>query len=122
MKVKTTFKNIKEQKRLMLGVGYCNLQRLLSVCKFDPTLYNSTINGWACDYYPINEQLGVVTGYNFSRACTIATYDLNDDFQQKLHALENKAYSVEWRSKESEDLKNEFIALLEEVLNGNYRK
>ena len=60
MKFKTTKKAMKESHYHIIGTGYCNLQYLL---KFeDEIAYSTRTEGWACDYYEVNNVL-ISTGY-----------------------------------------------------------
>lgn len=62
-----TFKAMKQIRPLVVGVGYCNLQRLLY--PLNRTGYNYTREGWACDCFVLDDNVAVVTGYDYSRAC-----------------------------------------------------
>ncbi len=123
MKIKATKAQIKAQKTFVLGVGYCRLHRFLKKINAEPTLYNAGVYGWRCDFYPINEDFGVVTGYIVDRACDVAQWELNATFNDLLDALENKANSIQWSDKEErESLENEFIDLLYRAKNGEFAK
>lgn len=121
MKVQTTKARIKAQKSFVLGLGYCTIPHLLKKISVEPTLYNAGVYGWCCDFYPINADLGIVTGYNVDRAYDLAQWDLNSEFNDKLNALENNAKAIQWSDKE-ESLKNDFIDLLYKAKNGEFTK
>lgn len=64
MKMKTEAKRkiIKDDNEFIIGIGYCKAQHLL---KFqEPFAYSTRPEGWACDYYKIDNIL-VSTGYDF---------------------------------------------------------
>lgn len=123
MKIKATFTEIKNRRHFVLGVGYCALQRTLALLRYEADLYNATINGWACDFYPINADIGIVTGYDYSRACDITAYDLIPIFAEKLREIEQKAYAISFGDeKRKAELKAEFENLLEQAKNGKFNK
>ena len=60
MKFKTTKKEIYQNYKNVICVGYCKLDNLLA--NHDPIGYNSGVDGWKCDIYDING-VAIVTGY-----------------------------------------------------------
>jgi hypothetical protein len=60
MKFKVTKKEMKASFNYILGVGYCDLQTLLKGT--NPVAYSVSQNGWACDYYEVDNVL-ICTGY-----------------------------------------------------------
>ena len=60
MKYKVTKKEIKAYHNQILQVGYCDLQDLLRFS--EPVAYSTRAEGWACDYYEIDELI-ISTGY-----------------------------------------------------------
>ena len=60
MKFKTTKKEIYQNYKNVICVGYCKLDNLLTNHK--PIAYNSGADGWKCDIYDING-VAIVTGY-----------------------------------------------------------
>ena len=60
MKFKTTRKQINQNYKNVICVGYCKLDYLLS--NHEPIAYNSGVDGWKCDIYDING-VAIVTGY-----------------------------------------------------------
>lgn len=62
MKVQTTQKNIKNLfGKNVFALGYCFAHCLLRGC--EPFAYNSGIYGWNCDYYLIDGNTCICTGY-----------------------------------------------------------
>jgi hypothetical protein len=60
MKIKVTKKAMKESYDTILSIGYCNAQNLL---KYENEIaYSTRSEGWACDYYDINN-VCISTGY-----------------------------------------------------------
>lgn len=60
MKRKITKKELKKLYPVQIRVGYCNLQTML-VYK-EPEYFISSMHGWDCDVYIIDE-IAIVTGY-----------------------------------------------------------
>ena len=73
-KYKVTKKEMKKSYDKIICVGYCNLQNLL---KFqEPFAYSTRAEGWACDYYDIDNVL-ISTGYApIDGKRTKSTYDI----------------------------------------------
>lgn len=62
MKFKTTKKQMKEYYGSKLySIGYCNAQYLFTFEQ--PTAYSTRAEGWACDYYEVNN-ICFSTGYS----------------------------------------------------------
>lgn len=61
MKFKTTKKNMRDSYNRIISIGYCDAQYLLNY--ENPTAYSAGANGWACDYYDIDNTL-ISTGYS----------------------------------------------------------
>ena len=121
MKIKATKREMKKQKNFVLGVGYCAIYHILKRIDVEPTLYNEGVYGLRCDFYPINEDLGIVTGYNVDRACDVAQWELNKEFNDKLQALEDRAHACKWGDQEEiERLENDFVDLLYKAKNGEF--
>ena len=60
MKFKTTRKQINQNYRRVICIGYCDAQYLLN--GKNPIAYNSGVYGWNCDVYDI-KGVAIVTGY-----------------------------------------------------------
>lgn len=61
MKFKTTKRGILSGYPVVICVGYCSLQSLLS-CKRE-TAYTTRREGWAADVYEVSPSVAIVTGY-----------------------------------------------------------
>lgn len=60
MKFKTTRKEITQNYKNVICVGYCKMDYLLS--NQQPIAYASGVDGWKCDIYDVNG-VAIVTGY-----------------------------------------------------------
>ena len=61
MKVKVTEKQIKNNYKNIIELGYCEANSLLM--SIEPTFYTSGVYGWNADIYQINYNTVIVTGY-----------------------------------------------------------
>jgi hypothetical protein len=61
MKLATTKKQIKNNFNNIISIGYCDIQYLTYYKR--PFAYSYGVNGWACDYYEVNN-VCISTGYN----------------------------------------------------------
>ena len=91
---------IKASKRDMKGnyhiisVSYCGLQYLLRY--ENAVAYSSGSNGWACDYYDIDNVI-VSTGYApISSKNTNASYELIKKYELKASKIEND-YNIDYK-------------------------
>ena len=82
-KLKTSQSKMKTSSPIVLGVGYCELQRLLSY--ESPIAYAANQYGWVCDLYMINDRYSIVTGYSYSLACN---RQLTSEQREELQAIE----------------------------------
>ena len=109
MKFKTTRKAIKANSRIILKVGYCDLQSLLRFK--DPVAYTSGTYGWNADIYEMGG-VTIVTGYrpfgNYHNG------DLVAEYEAKAHNIATD-YQVDWETR-----KNEVNKLLDEFVNKVY--
>lgn len=122
MKIKATFEEIKNRREFVVGVGYCELQKTLIALGYEVDLYNAAHNGWVCDFYPITPKIGVVTGYDYNKACDVTAYNLVPLFAQKLREIEQKANKINYDDVGKAELKAEFENLLEQAANGVYTR
>lgn len=123
MKIRASFSQVKKRRQFVLGVGYCTLQRLLNVLRYQEGLYCTNRYGWACDFYGITDDIGIVTGYEYTRASTMTAYDLSPKLVEALYELEQSAYRVDAHDlDEIEDIRNRFLAVLGKAKAGGYAK
>ena len=104
-KIKTTKKEMRNN-YIILGVGYCDMQHILTF--ESPIAYSAGYYGWACDYYLIkDEALGEViisTGYSPIASKNMNTYyNLIREYEEKARQLntkeEHKALLIELLNK-----------------------
>lgn len=62
MKCQAKLKEIRALGCNVLGVGYCDVQDLLTFINWEPVYYTAGVYGWNADYYRINGWL-LSTGY-----------------------------------------------------------
>ena len=105
MKLKTTKKAIRNSGYNVLKIGYCNAQNLLR--HKSPFAYSERREGWACDYYQINNTI-ISTGYDPIGAKV--DYDLIREYDKKAEAIW-RDYSRTYEDQEAavDTLLNEFI-------------
>ena len=108
-KLKTSQSKMKDFSPIVLGVGYCELQRLLSY--ESPIAYATNQDGWACDLYLISDKFSIVTGYSYSRACNRR---LTSEQREELQAIENSCFNS---SSDRQTRKDLLIAFLEKHFN-----
>lgn len=108
MKFKTTKKAIREMGDPIYCVSYCNLQNLLRFR--DPFAYSTRAEGWACDYYSI-ENFIICTGYAPIGRKT--DYNLCREYDQKAREVLCD-YSLTWEQQRDrlEELIEEFAGKL----------
>ena len=87
-KLKTSQSKMKTFSPTVLGVGYCELQCLLS---YESAIaYASGKNGWVCDLYMINDKFSIVTGYSYLQACN---EQLTSEQREELQAIEKSCFN-----------------------------
>ena len=107
-KYKVTRKSMKESYDRIAKVGYCNLQCLL---KFqEPFAYSTRVEGWACDYYDINNVL-ISTGYSpIENKRTKCSYDICKKYNDEAYKiLCDCSLTYEEQKEKIDNLLNEFI-------------
>lgn len=108
MKFKATKKAIKENYLKIVGIGYCNAQYLL---QYEPEIaYSAGQNGWACDYYDVDNVL-ISTGYAPIESRNVrCTYDIVSKYEDLARA--NVLSNLPWEEKKenNKDLLKQFIA------------
>lgn len=61
MKFKTTQREVRKNYPIIIKVGYCSLQTLLSF--ENPIAYTTRREGWGCDIYQLSQNTALSTGY-----------------------------------------------------------
>lgn len=107
MKFKTTKKEMNRHYSTILRVSYSSLQSLLRY--LEPFAYSTRIEGWACDYYKVNDVI-ISTGY--APIGIVVNYDLIKEYEKKAEAIvfNNYTEAEEIKREKIESLLNEFIA------------
>lgn len=108
MKYKVTKKEIRESGNKVYCVGYCNLQFLLNF--HEPFAYSTRAEGWACDYYLINDII-ISTGYAPIGRKT--DYSLCREYDKKAEKVRGD-YNLTWEQQKEtiEALLIEFVEKL----------
>lgn len=107
---KITRKQVNMYKNIIC-VPYCDLWYLLYFR--NRTGYNSGVYGWNYDFYHINLNTCIVTGYRpFGN---IKNYDLCDEYNEKAkNIIEDRTLSDEEKKEKVENLLEEFIEKITE--------
>lgn len=107
---KITRKQVNMYKNIIC-VPYCDLWYLLYFR--NKTGYNSGVYGWNYDFYHINLNTCIVTGYRpFGN---IKNYDLCDEYNEKAkNIIEDRTLSNEEKREKVENLLEEFIEKITE--------
>lgn len=107
---KITRKQVNMYKNIIC-VPYCDLWYLLYFR--NRTGYNSGVYGWNYDFYHINLNTCIVTGYRpFGN---IKNYDLCDEYNEKAkNVIEDRTISDEEKKEKVENLLEEFIEKITE--------
>lgn len=106
MKFKTTKKAMRDSNQTIISIGYCDAQYLLR--HENPVAYSAGVNGWACDYYLI-DNVCISTGYN--PIGKFVDYDTIKSYESKA------AETVHNNNISYEDQKNQVTALLNQFIN-----
>ena len=84
MKFKVTKKEMNRNYDTILGIGYCRLQNLLR--NTDAIAYSVRAEGWACDYYVIDNIL-ISTGYSPLKSKNLNSIDYYNITELDFQAL-----------------------------------
>ena len=104
MKLKTTKKAINASGKKVLKVGYCGLQSLLNW--IEPFAYSARTEGWACDYYNIDNII-ISTGY--APIGNAVDYSLIEEYEKKAEGIRYSDLKWDDRKTELEKLTLEFL-------------
>lgn len=108
VKLKATKKEMKEGYYYILSVGYCGIQSLLNEQR--PFAYSSRAEGWACDYYEVDDVL-ISMGY-----APLSNKNMIEDYSI-IKEYENKALKIDELRLPCDERKAKKEALLKEMLN-----
>lgn len=104
MKFKTTKKAMRDNYNNILSVGYCSMQYLLKYQ--EPIAYSAGTNGWACDYYIIDNVL-ISEGYSpLNNKNTTYDYDTLNKYESMAREV---VYNYELSWEEQKELVNELL-------------
>ena len=95
MKVKVSKKQIRDNYHNIISIGYCDAWYLLAYK--DADYYSSGIYGWACDYYKINYNTIISTGY--SPIGNIREYEFTRKMNEKARKIYNS--DIPYKSKQT---------------------
>lgn len=105
MKVKVTRKEVKENFTNVLCISYCNLQYLLYYRSAD--YYSTRAEGWACDYYVINNDVIISTGY--APIGQKIDYKIVRKYDLKAQKIIYSDFKFETKKRKLDTLLNQFI-------------
>lgn len=109
MKLKATYKEIKQSNSKIIRLGYCEVQTLLRY--HEPFAYSCGVYGWNCDYYQIDNTI-ICTGYRPIGNLSIK-YDDIREYEKKAEKIVYTAFfsglSYEDQVKQVNDLLLEMI-------------
>lgn len=106
-KIKVSKKEIKNCCRDIICVGYRDLQFLLYYKYAD--FYSSGVYGWSCDYYKINDDLIICTGY-LPIGNIVPNYEETREVEKKAREIVFHAdLTIEQKKKKLNNLLNRYI-------------
>ena len=101
MKVKVTKKEIRENYNNIITIGYCNAQFMLR--HLAPDYYSAGTCGWSCDYYKINNNTIISTGYSPIKG--IENYNIVKKYEKKAEKI-NHNNNYNWNTIQKKLAKN----------------
>lgn len=114
-----TISAFKNNKKMVLAVGYCELPNLFGRV-FQRVGCWSNIYGWRADFFEVGYRLGVITGYD-SKGSDIKAWDLNDEFNQACRVLDQRAKNWIWGDEEEQNaIIDAFAELMEKAYKGEF--
>ena len=110
MKVKVSKKEVRENYKNIICLGYCSLSWLLHYNEAD--YYSCGVYGWACDYYKINNNTIISTGYNPIGKIT-PDYKITKEYDEKARSIIcDYSLTYEQQKNRIEKLLNEYIEIV----------
>lgn len=108
-KIKITMKEIKENYKNIIQVGYCEIQNLLR--GQEAKYYTCGVYGWNADIYEIDNNTVIVTGYRpFGNIKT--NYEINSKYDDKSYKSWIRFGDYEKNVKKNKKILNNYIAEL----------
>ena len=107
IKLKATKKEMRKH-WYILSAGYCSMQSLLNEQR--PLAYSTRAEGWACDYYEVDDVL-ISTGY-----APLSNKNMIEDYCI-IKEYENKALETDFLFLHLDERKAKKEALLKELVN-----
>ena len=105
-KIKTTKKSILEGNNKVISIAYCRLQHLLYFKQ--PFAYNSGRNGWNCDFFQVDCNTIISTGY--SPCGTTVDYTIVEKYDNLAQTIiSNREISWDDKKSQIEELVLKFI-------------
>lgn len=106
MKIKVSKKEIKDNFNNIITIGYCDAWYLLAYK--DADFYSCGVYGWSCDYYKINYNTIISTGY--APIDSIRNYELTRKYNEKARKIYNN-YDLKYEQKKKriDNLLNKYI-------------
>jgi len=112
MKIRVKEKEIKEGFKNIICIGYCDLQYLLYYKGAD--FYTVGVYGWKADFYKINNNTIISTGYQ--PMGTIRNYEINRKYDDKARKIVcNNNFKYETKIKKLDNLLKKYIDEMMEV-------
>lgn len=96
MKVKVSKKEIKEHFTNIITIGYCNGENLLTYK--NANYYSTRAEGWACDYYKIDNNTIISTGYAPIDS-KYRDYEITRKYNEKAREIVNN-YDIDYKTRE----------------------
>ena len=111
LKVQVTKKQIVDNYKNVISVGYCDLQYLLRFK--DARFYTAGVYGWNADIYEINYNTAIVTGYRPFGNIKV-DYGILKGFESRASHILNLSglLTYDEQKKAINDLLNEFIQVV----------
>ena len=109
MKTKISKKEIKKNYKNIIGIGYCKAYFLL--VGQEPRYYSHGVYGWSCDYYHIDNNTIISTGYSYiDNIDNHKNYELTTKYNEKaIKIYNNYDIKYELRIKKINKLLDEYI-------------
>ena len=105
MKIKVSKKEIKNNFNNIITIGYCNAWYLLAYK--DADFYSCGVYGWSCDYYKIDYNTIISTGY--APIDGIREYEFTRKMNEKARKIYNSDIPYENKKRKINNLLDKYI-------------